>query len=913
MQPLEVPIASVLFLALLAGSLLRYVRERDPVTGMVALVFGSAALVFIGRLLDLLLDMTLPPIMLQVSVVSLLAQPLLTLGLAGLLHRVPRLVLVLASVGYAVMVVGFLALPQPPPVPIVLLIVGIYAATAFAAAAYFFAAARRRIGSARVRLVVAGGATILMAITLLVAGAGSAVPGGSPLIAQLGRYGVLLAAVGYAVAFLTPRWLRRLWQARTSFDLSRRLLDESAQADAAATWRRFAELAAMATGATAAAVLVGPPDGGARLVAAVGDTTDRHSTAWDTAAFRSLLAQTAGKAQLAIRHGSAPLRDLVADGGARFVTLVRFDAMREETGVLVLGSERRSLFADDDRDVLQVLGVEAALLADRARAAAEQAQLAERLSATVEALRDASKAKSDFLASMSHELRTPLNAVLGFSDLMRGEPGAEGRRSVPEEWIEHIHTAGGHLLDLINDVLDLAKVEAGRLELRPEPVDPAGAVAEAMAGLRPLAERKRLRVSASVGLPRLIADRGRLRQILYNLLSNAIKYTPVGGEVRIEGALDGSEARIAVVDTGVGISPEDQDRVFEEFTQVGDPEARQAGTGLGLALTRRLVEAHGGRIELESAVGAGSRFTIVMPLASELVQGPAAPSGPVPAAPPEQVPAPATTPSVDAGQRPATAQPQRVLVIEDDPRAVALVREYLEPDGYAVVDTADGVAGIAAARRDRPAAILLDVLLPGLDGWDVLRRLKADPDLAGIPVLMITVVDQREVGLALGAIDYMVKPIERNSLLATLRRHLPPPVEGRRRRVLAADDDEVARQLVRATLESEGCDVVLAGGGREAVYAAREGTFDLIICDLVMPDLDGFEVVAQLKAADSTRDTPILILTGQPLDERDKARLNGKIIGICEKGRDAGDHLRGWLAKVSSGGQAPPTTAPGST
>jgi CheY-like chemotaxis protein len=176
--------------------------------------------------------------------------------------------------------------------------------------------------------------------------------------------------------------------------------------------------------------------------------------------------------------------------------------------------------------------------------------------------------------------------------------------------------------------------------------------------------------------------------------------------------------------------------------------------------------------------------------------------------------------------------------------------------------------------------------------------------LTDIPVLMITVVDEQHVGLALGAVDYLVKPLERSALLAALGRHFPPAVAGRRRRVLAVDDDDAALALVRATLEGEGCDVVLAGGGREAIYAARDGEFDLIICDLVMPDLDGFEVVAQLKAAAPTRETPILILTGQPLDERDKARLNGKIVGICEKGRDAAEHLRSWLARVGAGAGA---------
>jgi CheY-like chemotaxis protein len=242
-----------------------------------------------------------------------------------------------------------------------------------------------------------------------------------------------------------------------------------------------------------------------------------------------------------------------------------------------------------------------------------------------------------------------------------------------------------------------------------------------------------------------------------------------------------------------------------------------------------------------------------------------------------------------------------VLIIEDDPQAVALLGVYLEPAGYSMRHERDGVGGLAAAHDRRPVAILLDVMLPGLDGWEVLRRLKADPELRAIPVLMITIVEQREVGMALGAADYLVKPVERGALLDALRRHVPGLMTGPRRRVLAIDDELSARAFVKATLETLGCEVVLASGGREGVEAARGGGFDLIICDLVMPDLNGFEVVAQLKATDATRDTPILILTGQTLDQDDKSRLNGKIVGISEKGEDAATHLQRWLQKVAPG------------
>jgi signal transduction histidine kinase/DNA-binding response OmpR family regulator len=914
MSPLEIPIASTLFLLLFLGSLIGFVVTRNPLTGMVALVFAATAPIFIIRFISTLFDVSVPAPLTLAAIAGLLAQPVLTLGLAGMVHRVPRIVLLLALVGYLLTTaLVLLLLTNPLPLWATAAALINYTATAVVAALFFVRAARRRIGSARARLLIAAGATLLMAAALVVAGAGAAMETESTVLPLVGRWAVFLAALGFTLAFLVPSWLARPWQAPTAFSLSRKLLEESGESDASVTWHRFAELAAQASGARSAAVLVGHPDRGARLVAELGDVggADR---AWDEQAFRKLAALGDRTHEVPSDRAGPEVAAVVGVRPARFTTLLGFNGPRGERGLVILVDDHRTLFARDDRETVETLGVQAGLLADRATSTAQHAALAERLAETVDALRAASQAKSDFLASMSHELRTPLNAILGFSDLMRGEPGSGGRRRVPDDWIDHIHVAGEHLLELINDVLDLAKVEAGRLELQMETVDSSAAVSEALAGLRPLAQRKHVTLSAKVDLPPIVADRGRLRQILYNLLSNAIKFTPEGGEVRVDGTVDGPNVRLSVIDTGIGIAAGDQERVFEEFMQVGAPEARQIGTGLGLALTRRLAEAHGGHIELQSVVGAGSRFTVVLPagLREDPAVGHLEPQVPTDAEP-VMTAGQATTEGQTTTEGQAVAATQtvtesqaasrhEVLIIEDDPQAVALLGVYLEPAGYSVRRERDGVGGLAAAHDRRPVAILLDVMLPGLDGWEVLRRLKADPELRAIPVLMITVVEQREVGLALGAADYLVKPVERAVLLEALRRHVPGLTSGPSRRVLAIDDEPSARAFVKATLETLGCEVVLASGGREGVEAARGGGFDLIICDLVMPDLDGFEVVARLKASDATRDTPILILTGQALDQNDKDRLNGQIVGISEKGEDAATHLRSWLQRVGSRG-----------
>jgi PAS domain S-box-containing protein len=513
--------------------------------------------------------------------------------------------------------------------------------------------------------------------------------------------------------------------------------------------------------------------------------------------------------------------------------------------------------------------------------------ISERLLAReAEAARDraveASRLKSDFLAAMSHELRTPLTAIMGFSDLIRSlEVDSAGTVRAPLDWVEHVHRGAEHLVALVNDVLDLSKVEAGRLELELAPLPIASLVSETVGGLRPLAERKSLEIAVDVAPSATVhADRGRLRQILYNLLSNAIKYTPDGGRITVTARRDGGDLRLAVADTGIGIASKDQARVFEEFRQVGDPEHHREGTGLGLALTRRLVEAHGGKIELASQPGRGSIFTVVMR-----------------AVPPAE-PAPST--SLAAARHAQRSKGVGLLVVEDDPGAARLLRAYLEPEGHAVRVAADGPAALAEARLEPPAAILLDVVLPGLDGWSVLRDLKADRDLRDIPVVIVTIVDEREVGLALGASDYLLKPVDRTTLLASVSRYVRPRSgEARPVRILAVDDEPAALDLIRAVLEPAGYDLVRTTSARKALELARLNPPDLMICDLVMPEVDGLGVVAALKDDPVTGAVPILILTAHELSTADRNRLNGEILGVVSKGPAVSRDLRDWLSRVA--------------
>jgi signal transduction histidine kinase/CheY-like chemotaxis protein len=869
----------LLFVVLFLATFVQYLQRRDPVSRALTLVFSAVAFLFVVNLVGRVSGGT-PRILSVVGGILFILQPVFTLHLVALIRRVPRPVFVGAAIACLGTGVPIIVIPGLPPTLSVIAF-GAFIAVELLVARYLVLEARRRRGPGAARMVLAAVSTAVFGVALLVAlVGGAAAPWARETFTIAGTLLALGAAVGYLVAFVPPLVVRRVWQASTTVDYGRSLIVRSAE-PVASIWSGFADFASATTGG-AAAVIIGTHGGRADVVATAGLPPEASMIQPSRADLDSLLKAAHDRPERS-RAEAGPIRRRLSElAGARFASVVSLVESPDHPAALVVLSAYRSLFHESDLDLLATLGAQTAIVAERRAILAEQETLGHRLEASVEALRSASEAKSDFLASMSHELRTPLSAILGFSELMRQEPRDGDSVTVPVDWIEHIHRGGEHLLTLINDVLDLAKVEAGRLDLRPEPFDLGTALAESLNGLRPLGERKRLELSGSVADITVVADRGRFRQMLYNLLSNSIKYTPDGGSVRVEAAEAHGEVRISVVDTGVGIAPEDLGAVFEEFRQVGDPRERQSGTGLGLALTRRLVEAHGGRVEVESERGKGSRFTLVLPA-------------------PEVKPAPATT-------APETPEPKRrrlgdggdVLVIEDDPSAVRLLREYLEPAGYKVRIAADAESGLRMAADQRPGAIVLDVLLPGVDGWEALRRLKADPAVRDIPVIMLTVVDERDVGLALGAVDYLVKPIQRAALLASLARFAPRPSSaGLPLRVLAIDDEPSALDLIRSTLEPAGFAVRGVTSGREALDLVNRERFDLIICDLVMPVLDGFDVIAALKADARTAHIPILVCTARDLTDADKDRLNGQILGIATKGTDGRDGLRQWLDRAA--------------
>jgi signal transduction histidine kinase/DNA-binding response OmpR family regulator len=482
-------------------------------------------------------------------------------------------------------------------------------------------------------------------------------------------------------------------------------------------------------------------------------------------------------------------------------------------------------------------------------------------------LEGANRHKSEFLASMSHELRTPLNAIIGFSEVLLERLFGELNEK-QEEYLRDILDSGRHLLSLINDILDLSKVEAGRMELELGRFSLPEALENGLTMVRERASRHGIALDLEVdpSLDVIEADERKVKQVVFNLLSNAVKFTPDGGQVGITAGLDGEKVRITVWDTGIGIAPENQARIFEEFQQVRVRDRQgQEGTGLGLALARRFVELHGGDLAVESAVGGGSRFTFTLPVRiTSSVAGP-----------------PEETKTTEAGTQ---IDGPVVLVVEDDPQAAELLRLYLEGAGCQVEVAWDGEDGFTKACQLHPALITLDLLLPKIDGWDLLVRLKEEPSTREIPVVIASIMEERGKGFALGAADYLVKPVSREELVSALERVSLMRRPREKVTILAIDDDAMALELVDAILSQEGFQVHRAFGGEEGIAAARRETPALIILDLLMPEVDGFTVVERLRADPTTATIPIVILTSKHLTPDEKARLNGQIACLARKG-----------------------------
>jgi PAS domain S-box-containing protein len=481
----------------------------------------------------------------------------------------------------------------------------------------------------------------------------------------------------------------------------------------------------------------------------------------------------------------------------------------------------------------------------------------------------ANRAKSQFLANMSHELRTPLNAIIGYSEMLQEEAEDAGLDSFVSD-LGKIHTAGKHLLALINDVLDLSKIEAGKMDLVLETFDISEMLDEVRMTIGPMVARNSntLTIEREADLGMMHADLVKVRQMLLNLLSNACKFTEQGTiTVRAQrmGRQGSEQLEVSVRDSGIGMTPEQLGRLFESFSQAESSTSRRyGGTGLGLALTRRFGEMMGGTVTVESTPGSGSTFTMRLPLnVSPARRGTTAMR------------------AIDIPELQGDGSAGTVLIIDDDPDARRLLRTVLANDGFRVVEATDGVTGLDLARAERPDAITLDILMPGMDGWEVLQRIRADESLLDVPVIMLSVLHEQQLALALGATEYVTKPIDRSQLRRILRQQRGLAEGGT---VLLVEDDPAVRRTFRSGLEREGWKVIEAENGRVALEQLAHTTPALILLDLMMPVMDGAEFVAELRKVDAWRSIPVVVVTAKDLSREERERLNGHVSDVLTKG-----------------------------
>ncbi|MGE0130550.1 MAG: response regulator [Blastocatellales bacterium] len=580
----------------------------------------------------------------------------------------------------------------------------------------------------------------------------------------------------------------------------------------------------------------------------------------------------AGEYSRYIEKYEEPRRNL-EDGGTStkpasmiYLPLVMKDRV---LGVITVQSFKKNAYTEYHLDLLENLAAYTSIALDNAEAYLRLKATQEKLAEQEKLATAANQAKSTFLANMSHELRTPLNAVIGYSEMLQEEAEDLGQGEfIPD--LRKINAAGRHLLELINSVLDLSKIEAGKMELYLETFEVKNLIADVAAVIEPLIARNtnRLQAGCAPDAGAMRADLTKVRQVLFNLLSNASKFTE-SGTITLDVARRDDWLIFRVIDNGIGMTPEQMDKLFQPFTQADASTTRQyGGTGLGLTITRKFCEMMGGEISVESEPERGTTFTVKLPAQVGEAKSQA-----------ERAASPMIEVSADA---------PLILVIDDDPAVQELMKRFLNREGFRVASALDGQVGLRLARELRPAAITLDVMMPGMDGWAVLSALKADAVTADLPVIMLTIVDEKNLGYALGAAEYLNKPIDRERLLALLAKYRPDVQTGL---VLVVEDDPATRDVLRRLLEKEGWQVTEAENGWVGLERLNAQTPHLILLDLMMPEMDGFAFVEELQKDSLRRAIPVVVITAKDVTVEDRLRLNGYVEKILEKGAYSREEL----------------------
>ncbi len=515
------------------------------------------------------------------------------------------------------------------------------------------------------------------------------------------------------------------------------------------------------------------------------------------------------------------------------------------------------------------------------------------LNTKTQELEKAYRVKSDFLSNMSHELRTPLNSIIGFSSILlgdRGDPLTADQRKALEKVLKN----GKHLLQLINDILDFSKIESGRMHVSIETESVEGVVNGAVMTAESLIRQKNINLKDDIAenIPVINSDVLKIKQILVNLLSNAAKFTDENGTITIRARYEAPMIRISVIDSGIGIEPKNISKIFEEFSQVDNSHSRKyQGTGLGLPIARRLAQLLGGDLSVQSVAGQGSTFTLSVPPNFKLNDNADVINLPAPVK--EQ---PAVVKQIKELEIPAVknGSETRVLCIDDEPDVIEILRNYLVPEGFTVFGANSGDDGIKLAEKLLPSVITLDIMMPKKDGWQVLRELKANPITQGIPVLIHSMVDNIPLAFSLGAIDYLPKPADVSLVLKTVRK----ATSSDNKNVLVVDDNDDFRSLLVKVLQDEGFTVQSANNGKVALSKLETSKPSLILLDLSMPVMDGFEMLKKLKQSEQLHSIPVIILTGIDLSEAQIAEINNMTGELLKKKDYSSDTIASAIKKA---------------
>ncbi|OGP49708.1 MAG: hypothetical protein A2Y79_05325 [Deltaproteobacteria bacterium RBG_13_43_22] len=477
------------------------------------------------------------------------------------------------------------------------------------------------------------------------------------------------------------------------------------------------------------------------------------------------------------------------------------------------------------------------------------------------AVEEASRLKSQFLSNMSHELRTPLNSVMALSRVLMMQ--ARTKLTAEEvNYLEIIERNGKNLLTLINDILDLSKIEAGRMDVNPKIFSIKQALENIIESITPIALEKQIEIHPDIpeDLPPLESDEIRVSHILQNLIGNAVKFTPAG-TVTVSVRCHQKKVSIGITDTGIGIRENDLPYIFDEFRQVdGSSSRRHEGTGLGLAIARKAARMLGGDIAVTSTPEIGSTFTLTLPLAWQ-GQG--------------SVYSPIVSRSSE-GVKPAR---KTILVVDDEPEMAAMISRYLLQEGYNTVTATSGSEALKLAARELPFAITLDILMPDMDGWEVLQGLKKNPETKDIPVIIVSISEGRETGFALGAIGYVTKPVSKNQLMSEIQKIGKPEI----RSIMIVDDNDLDRREIRRIIEEEGLKTIVAEDGSVCLKLIQKQVPDVLVLDLMMPEPDGFAVLERIRGNPETRDLPVIVVTAKDLTEEDREKLSGNVSSVLEK------------------------------